>query len=120
MNNVQKKDEKKIIKSIIEGMKNKKAENILSLEFSKKHNVNYDFFVICEGNSTTHVNSISESIIENIITKNKIKPNSKEGLENKTWILLDYFNIIIHIFHKNTRKLYNIEDIWYDTILTEY
>ena len=91
-----------------------------TLKFQEEHNVHYDYFIICEGSSTTHVQSIAESIIKNTILLNNLKPNSKEGFENKKWILLDYFNIIIHVFYKNTRKLYNIEDIWYDTILTKY
>ena len=120
MNNVQKKEELQVINSIIDGMQNKKANNIISLKFQEEHNVHYDYFIICEGSSTTHVQSIAESIIKNTMLLNNLKPNSKEGFENKKWILLDYFNIIIHVFYKNTRKLYNIEDIWYDTILTKY
>ena len=100
--------------AVVEGMKNLKAKDIVSLDLSEIESSVCDYFVICHGTSNTHVSAISESIIEETLKDLKEKPWQKEGLMNGDWVLLDYGNVVVHIFQKETREYYNIEKLWGD------
>ncbi|MDI6786148.1 MAG: ribosome silencing factor [bacterium] len=91
---------------------NKKAENLLILEMTR---LTYftDYFVIVSGNSNVHVQSIADFIIKEL-KKKKIVLNHIEGYREANWILLDYNEIIIHVFHRDTREYYQIEELWGD------
>jgi ribosome-associated protein len=102
---------------VIEGMKNLKANDIVSLNLNKIETSVCDYFIICHGTSNTHVNAITDSIIEETIKTLKDKPFSKEGTENGEWVLLDYGNVVVHIFQKEIRDFYNLENLWGDAII---
>ena len=102
---------------VIEGMKNLKANDIVSLNLNKIETSVSDYFIICHGTSNTHVNAITDSIIEETIKTLKDKPFSKEGTENGEWVLLDYGNVVVHIFQKEIRDFYNLENLWGDAII---
>lgn len=72
-----------------------------------------DYFVICSGENTTQVKAITESI-EQELSKKGIRPSGKEGLDYSHWVLLDYGDVIVHIFEKDTRAYYNLEKLWLD------
>lgn len=91
---------------------NKKAEDALILEMAKLTSFT-DYFVIVSGNSNIHVKAITDFIIEEL-RKKKIVLNHMEGYQEATWVLLDYNEIIIHVFHKDVRKYYQIEELWGD------
>jgi ribosome-associated protein len=110
---------KEIRDKVIEGIQNKRGRKIVSLDISKIENSISDYFIICHGTSNTHVDAIVESVIEKVKTDLKEKPYSKEGMENLTWVLLDYANVVVHIFQEEYRKFYNLEDLWADA-RTEY
>ncbi|WP_185864875.1 ribosome silencing factor [Blattabacterium cuenoti] len=104
------------LKKIIKGIQEVKGENISILNFKKKENLIYDYFVICDGKSRNQVYAIFQSIEKIIKNEFKQMPRHIEGLKNKNWILVDYINIVIHIFQKEFRSYYNIEGIWNDIL----
>jgi len=103
---------------IIEGIENVKGENITLLDLREIDNTPCDYFVICDGNSNTQVNAISCSIQRTVSKALKDKPWHIEGNESASWVLMDYIHIVVHIFQKETREYYNIEDLWGDAKIT--
>lgn len=114
------KDQNELKKCIIGAMQDKKARNIVSIDLRKLNNSFTDHFVICHGTSKTHVEAISDFIEETTVKKLKQKPGQKEGQENKEWILLDYFDIIVHVFLEEKRNFFAIENLWGDGEVEEY
>ena len=105
-----------IIQSLIE----KKGENIISINLKTINHVFFDSFIICTGNSKPHVDTLSDYIRENAYKTLKTKPTFVEGVQNSEWILLDYFNIIVHIFQPEARAFYNIEQLWGDAEIQHF
>jgi ribosome-associated protein len=99
---------------IVEGMQEIKAKEIVTLDLRDLETSVCDFFIICHGTSNTHASAIADSVIEETLKTVKEKPWHKEGLTNGDWILLDYGNVVAHIFQKETREYYNIEKLWGD------
>ena len=99
---------------IIEGMREIKAKEIVSLDLRNIETSVCDFFIVCHGTSNTHTSAIADSVIEETLKSIKEKPWHKEGLINGDWILLDYGNVVAHIFQKEIRDYYNIEKLWGD------
>ena len=99
---------------IIEGMREIKAKEIVSLDLRGLESSVCDFFIVCHGTSNTHASAIADSVIEETLKTVKEKPWYKEGLTNGDWILLDYGNVVAHIFQKEIREYYNIEKLWGD------
>lgn len=99
---------------IIEGMREIKANEIVSLDLRGLESSVCDFFIVCHGTSNTHASAIADSVIEETLKTVKEKPWHKEGLTNGDWILLDYGNVVAHIFQKEIREYYNIEKLWGD------
>ena len=107
-----------LIALIIKGMENIKGENISLLDLRKIENTVCDYFIICNGNSNTQVNAIINSI-QKIVSKGvQEKPYQIEGVENAEWILMDYVNVVVHVFQKKTREYYDIENLWGDAKIT--
>jgi len=109
---------REILASVIEGMQKQKGIEIVSIDFSGLKDTVCDYFVICHGESNTHVSAISESVEETVKTKVKEKVWSKEGYDNSQWILLDYSSVVVHIFQKPYRTFYNLENLWADAKIT--
>lgn len=99
---------------IVQGMQENKAKGIVSLNLKNIETAVCDYFIICNGTSNTHVSAIANSLVDETIKTLKDKPHNKEGMENGQWILLDYGNVVAHIFQKETREFYNIEKLWGD------
>ena len=107
-----------LIALIIKGMEDIKGENISLLDLRKIENTVFDYFIICNGNSNTQVNAIISSI-QKIVSKGiKEKPYHIEGAENAEWVLMDYVNVVAHVFQKKTREYYDIENLWGDAKIT--
>ena len=102
----------KLYKSIINAIQDKKGEDIVSLDLKKIDEAVADFFVICDGRSNTHVNAIADNIIEHIINECNEKPYHVEFGEK--WTIVDYVNIVVHIFQQEQRLFYNLESLWED------
>lgn len=103
-----------LLDSIIDGMQEKKAKNITVLDLQNIENRISDFFVICDADSGTHVDAIADSVEEVVLKQTGEKPYHSEGQQNSEWILIDYINIVVHVFLKETREYYNIEGLWGD------
>ncbi len=103
-----------ITPEIIKGIEDVKGYDIIEMNLSKLNNAVVDKFIICTGNSSTQVDAIAETIIEEVRKAHNIKPWRKEGFLNKEWILIDYVDIVIHVFQPHIREFYNIEELWGD------
>lgn len=103
-----------LLSSIIKGIEEVKGENINILDLRNIDNTPCDYFVVCEGKSNTQVNSIASSIQKIVSKELHDKPWHVEGQENAEWILMDYVNIVVHVFQKNIREFYRIENLWGD------
>lgn len=99
---------------ILKAMLDKKAENVVSIDLRKFTNRMAEMFIICHGNSITQVEAIADYIEELSSKQLKQKPFHREGFENKEWILLDYFDIVVHVFLEEKRNFYSIETLWGD------
>jgi len=99
---------------IIKGMIEKKAKNIVSLDFSKFQNTMFSKFIICHGTSRTQVEAIADAIEEEVRKNTGQKPIHREGFQNAEWILLDYFDVVAHIFQEKYRDFYKLENLWAD------
>ena len=108
-----------LLNSIIEGIKKKKGREIVSLNFSEIENSVSNCFVICHGDSKTQINAIVDSVEETVKQSMQEKPWHIEGKENAHWVLLDYVNIVVHVFQKEYRDFYNLEGLWADAEITE-
>ncbi len=103
-----------LAQSVIAGMIEKKGKEIVSLNFKDLKNTFCDYFIICHADSRTHVESIAKSIEEEVYKLTGEEPWHKEGFENAEWILLDYINVVAHVFLHEARGFYGIEKLWAD------
>ena len=108
-----------LIGLIIKGMEEIKGKNINLLDLRNIENAFCDYFVICDGNSNTQVNAITNSISKIVSKEIMEKPYQIEGVENAEWILMDYINVVVHIFQKHKREYYDVENLWGDAKITE-
>ena len=108
-----------LLDAIVEGMQEKKAKNITIINLIGLEHRVADYFVICDADSTTHVNAIADTLEESVLKKTREKPYRSEGYQNAEWILIDYVNIVAHVFMRETREFYNIEGLWADGEVTK-
>lgn len=117
--------EKKQIKAdeltalIVKGIQEKKGENIVQLDLRGLDGAVTDFYIVCEATSTTQVGAISDSIEKEVREACGEKPWHIEGRENLEWVLLDYVNVVAHIFQPEKREFFNIEELWADAKIKE-
>jgi ribosome-associated protein len=109
-----------ILKLAIETMKEKKGKEIISLNLKSITTAVTDYFLICHGTSKTQVDAIANGIWERVKKDCGTNPYNKEGFENSEWILLDYVDVVIHVFLDSTRSFYQLEDLWADAIITSH
>tara|TARA_Y100000385_G_C13108804_1_gene650498 strand:+ start:5236 stop:5610 length:375 start_codon:yes stop_codon:yes gene_type:complete len=110
---------KALLEVIIKGMQEKKAEKITIIDLRGLENSVCDYFVITNANSNTQVNAIADSIQKETLETLGDKAWHKEGTESSEWILMDYVNIVAHIFQTSVREFYALEDLWADAEITE-
>lgn len=108
-----------LIALIIKGIEDVKGENIQLLDLRNIENTVCDYFIICSGASNTQVNAISSSIQKIVSKELKDKPWHIEGQTNSEWVLMDYVNVVVHIFQKHVREFYDLENLWSDAKITE-
>ncbi|WP_026978040.1 ribosome silencing factor [Flavobacterium tegetincola] len=107
-----------LLANIIKGIEEVKGNDIDILDLREIDNSACDYFVICNGNSNTQVNAIVNSIQKTVSKELKDKPWHVEGSENAEWVLMDYVNIVVHVFQTHIREYYNIESLWGDAKIT--
>ena len=105
-------------KVIVKGMEEKKASDILVMDLRTIKNTVADFFVICSGNSDTQIDAISKSIEEQVYKAGESPAWKVEGKSNGQWVLMDYVNVVAHIFLKEKREFYGLEELWGDAKTT--
>lgn len=103
---------------IIEAIREKKGHQIVSIDLTKVENSICDYFIICHGESVTQVGAISEAIEKKIKEEAHIRAHHVEGLQNNQWVLLDYFDILVHVFQEEYRSFYRLEELWADGTVT--
>ena len=109
----------KLSEIIVKGMQEKKAEDIVLIDLRTIQNSVADFFVVCTGNSDTQVEAIADSVEKEVHTILNENPNHVEGKNNKEWMLIDYIDVVAHVFKRDKRGFYRLEDMWGDAIIHE-
>ncbi len=104
---------------IVKGMQEKKANDIVLMDLRKVKNAVADFFVICSGNSDKQLDAIADSVDAEVHKGLNENPWHVEGKNNKEWMILDYTNVVAHIFRKDRRSFYALEKLWGDAEITE-
>jgi ribosome-associated protein len=104
---------------IIEAIREKKGHQIITIDLREIENSICDCFVICHGESVTQVGAISESVEKKMREEAKIRPHHVEGLQNSHWVLIDYFDILVHVFQEEYRAFYRLEELWADGKVTQ-
>ncbi len=107
----------KLLDNIIEGIRKVKGKEIVNIDLAGLENRICQYFIICHGDSNTHVNAIADSVNREIKEKLGKYSFHKEGKENAQWILLDYGSIVVHVFQKEFRDFYRLEELWADGIV---
>lgn len=110
----------KLIEAIVEGMQEKKGKDIVVLDMRDLKNAIADYFVICHADNIRQVNALADSVEEFANVMANEKPWHTEGTNNANWVLIDYVNVVVHIFNKESRDFYQIENLWADAKRTEY
>ena len=103
-----------LAEAAIRGIQEIKGHDILSIDLREIQNSVSDFFIICHGTSNVQVEAIARSVEKTILKEMNELPIHKEGKDNAEWILLDYFNIVVHVFNQEAREFYNLEKLWAD------
>ncbi|MDH4058079.1 MAG: ribosome silencing factor [Cyclobacteriaceae bacterium] len=109
----------KLCDAIVKGMQEKKAIDILVLDLRKVKNAVADFFVVCSGGSDKQLDAIAESVDDEVQKAVKESPWHVEGKSNKEWVLIDYFDVVAHIFRKDKREYFTLEKLWGDAEMIE-
>ena len=109
-----------VLATIVETMLESKANGVTSLDMRELQSAVTDYFVICHAQSKTQVNAIAEKIIDNLRNKLHVHVYHEEGFENSEWILLDYIDVVVHIFLQEKRDFYRLEDLWADAEMKVY
>ena len=100
------------------GMQEKKAISIVDMDLTNIKNAVCEHFIICHGTSSTHLSAIADAVEEFIKKATGQNAWHKEGYQNAEWILLDYVNVVVHVFNEQTRRFYNLEGLWADSKVT--
>ena len=110
----------KIIKTIIAAIQDKKGGNIVSLDLRKINEAVADFFIICEADNAPQLKAIADNVDDKVKEKCGERPYHQEGYQKAQWVLIDYLNVVVHVMHTETRKFYNLEEMWNDAALENY
>lgn len=100
--------------TILEGMSDLKAKDIVCIDLRETDGAVTDFFIICHGDSSTHIEGIANAVQKNVSKELGQKPWHFEGKQSADWMLLDYVDVVAHIFHKEAREFYDLEGLWAD------
>ncbi len=107
-----------LIDKIVEAIQDTKGEDIKIFDLTNIENSVAETFILCSGNSNTQVNAISGNIEKKVRNEVKERPWHVEGTDNAMWVLMDYVSVVVHVFQKQTREYYDIEELWGDAKIT--
>ena len=105
---------------IVDSIQDIKGKNIVKLDLRKLEDRPTEYFIVCEGESNVQVKAIAERVQRRLKTEIGVRPSHTEGQTNAQWVCLDYFHTVVHVFYKETRNFYELEDLWSDARFTEY
>lgn len=104
---------------IIESILDAKGSEIVQLDLTGIQEAPADFFIICQGQSTTQVKSIAQKVQKQLKDEFGLYPNHVEGEKESQWVLVDFFDVVLHIFHPTTREFYELEELWSDAEISK-
>lgn len=110
---------KDIEKLIVEGIQDRKGKKITVVDLSDIESAAASKFIICQGTSAMHVNAVADSVREYVQQHGGVKPYNYDGYANSEWIIVDYGDVLVHVFMPETRERYNLEDLWSDAVITD-
>ncbi|MCL4118781.1 UNVERIFIED_CONTAM: hypothetical protein GTU68_015940, partial [Idotea baltica] len=113
-------EENVLIETIIDSIRDIKGKRIVLLDVRHLHEAPTDYFIICEGESSTQVRAIADHISVRVKKELDTAPNHKEGIQEARWILVDYFDLVVHVFYPEARAYYDLEDFWSDANIYNY
>jgi len=105
---------------IIDSIQDIKGKNIVKFDLRNLTESPADFFILCEGESNTQVSSIADRVFKRVREEAATVPSNREGYSAATWVCMDYFNTVVHVFHKDARKFYQLDELWNDAEITAY
>ena len=105
---------------VVHGIQEKKGNEIVRLDLRNIHSSVADYFVVCHAESSTQLKAIAHSVEEEVFKALKLEPWRKEGVQQADWIILDYVDVVVHIFKTDKREYYGIEDLWGDAEMQSY
>jgi len=108
-----------LCQAVIKGMHEKKAQEVVVLDLQNVKNAVADYFVICTGTSDTHIAAIADSVLEEVRKTMNTEGTHSEGMTNREWILIDYLDVVVHIFNRDRRAFYDLESLWGDAVRIE-
>ncbi|MBQ3354456.1 MAG: ribosome silencing factor [Bacteroidales bacterium] len=103
-----------IVATVVEAMDSVKGKEIVTLDLRETGTAVTDYFVICHANSKTQVDALADKIIDEVRNKNGVKPYHIEGRDNTEWILIDFVDVVVHVFLQSMRQFYQLEELWAD------
>lgn len=103
-----------LIDAIVEGIQRKKGLEIIKIDLTKINHTECKYFIICHGNSSTQVDAIAHSVEDTVKELIDQNPWHIDGYRNSIWILLDYADVMVHVFQKESRQFYDLENLWAD------
>lgn len=106
--------------SIIDAIQDIKGKKIVKIDLRKLHDAPTNYFIICEGESNVQVRAISDSVYRKVKETLQVTPTHIEGGQQSTWVVMDFFDTVVHIFYRDTRQFYDLEDLWSDGKMTHY
>lgn len=104
----------------VEAIQDKKGEKIVSLDLRKIDEASAEFFIVCQASNPTQVKAIANNVIEEVKKKTGEIAIGKEGLTAGEWVLVDFFNVVVHVFYEPIREVYLLEDLWGDATIVAY
>jgi ribosome-associated protein len=112
-------DSQSLTDAVVKGIQEVKGQEICTIDLRNLPNAVCDFFVICHGTSDTHVDAIARSVERMAHQRTGQEPSHTEGASRAEWILMDYFDVVVHIFREPARRFYNLEKLWADADVKE-
>ncbi|MFH6983998.1 ribosome silencing factor [Marinoscillum sp. 108] len=109
----------KLSELVAQGMVEKKASDVVVMDLREVKNAVADYFIICSGNSDTQIDAIADSIEDEVFKHSTQNPWKREGKESREWIIIDYVDVVAHVFNKEKRKFYGLEELWGDAKVTQ-
>lgn len=109
----------KLIEAIIQGLQDSKARDIQIIDMRKIEEAAFQYFVVCEGTSSTHVYGIANRLIDHVTDTLAQRHQGTVGMQNRQWVAIDYGYILVHIFQPETREFYRLESLWEDAQITK-